>query len=100
MKNTAKLLLKGLLVIVLFTGTTIALSTIGVKSVNEAKAAVSYQQVNTYLINNGYTVVTLNPISGSKGGDWIAHTIKNQIHYWTTVDCNGTEIIGQTDVPM
>lgn len=100
MKNTAKLVLKGLLVIILFTGTSIALSTFGVKSVNEAKAAVSYEQVYQYLVSRGYVVVTLDPISGSKGPDWIAHTIKNQIHYWTTVDVNGTEIVGHSDIPL
>ncbi len=100
MKNAVKLVLKGLLIIVLFTGVSISLSTTGVKSVNEANAAVSYEQVYQYLVAHGYTVITLDPISGSKGPDWIAHTIKNQIHYWTTVDVNGNEIIGVLDVPF
>lgn len=100
MKNTAKLVLKGLLVIVLFTGSSLALSTVGVKSVSEAKAAVSYQQVYQYLVNRGYTVITLNPIDQSKGSNWIAHTILNGIHYWTTVHVSGNEIIVTTDVPM
>ena len=100
MKNTAKLVLKGLLVIVLFTGSSIALSTIGVKSVSEAKAAVSYQMAYQYLVNNGYTVVTLDPIAGTKGPNWIAHTIKNGVHYWTTIHTTGSEIIGHTDIIM
>ena len=100
MKNTTKLVLKGLLIIVLFTGVSISLSTTGVKSVNEANAAVSYQQVYQYLVNNGYQVITLNPITGYKTEDWIAHTVKNQIHYWTTVDVNGNAIIGVLDVPF
>lgn len=100
MKNTAKLVLKGLLVIVLFTGSTIALSTIGVKSVSEAKASVSYEQVYKYLVSKGYEVITLDPISGSKGPDWIAHTIKNGIHYWTTVVVEGEQIVTTNDVPM
>ncbi len=100
MKNTAKLVLKGLLVIVLFTSISISLSTSGVKIVNEAKAAVSYQQVYQYLVNGGYQVITLNPIVGHKGSSWIAHTIINQVHYSTTIHVSGNEIIGQTDIPL
>ena len=100
MKNTAKLLLKGLFVIVLFTGSSIALSTTGIKSVSEAKAAVSYQQVYQYLVNRGYTVVTLNPVDQSKGSNWIAHTILNGVHYWTTVYVSGDEIASVISVPM
>ncbi len=100
MKNTAKLVLKGLLVIVLFTGSTIALSSIGVKSVNEAKAAVSYQQVYTYLVNHGYTVITLEETFLRSDENWIAHTIKNGIHYWTTVIVEGSQIVTANDVPM
>ena len=77
MKNAAKLVLKGLLVIVLFTGSTIALSTSGVKSVNEAKAAVSYQQAYQYLVNHGYTVITLEETYLRSDENWIAHTILN-----------------------
>lgn len=100
MKNVAKLVLKGLLVIVLFTGSTIALSTVGVNSVSEAKAAVSYQQVYQYLVNHGYTVITLNPIDQSKGSNWIAHTVVNGIHFWTTIYVSGDSIIGVSDIPM
>ena len=100
MKNIGKLVVKGLLVIVLFTGVSVALSTFGVKSVNEANAAVTYQQVYQYLVNNGYTVVTLNPISQEKGSNWIAHTIKNDIHYWTTVYISGDSIVGHADMPL
>ena len=100
MKKVAKLVLKGLLVIVLFTGSSIALSTTGVKSVNEANAA-SYQQVYDYLKLRGYVVITLNPVSPDKGSNWIAHTVLNQVHYWTTVYVSPTgEIVGHTDVPM
>lgn len=86
--------------IVLFTGTSIALSTAGVRTVNEAKAAVSYDQVYQYLVNRGYTVVTLEPVSGAKETNWIAHTIKNNVHYWTTVYVSGNQIINSTDVVM
>lgn len=100
MKNTAKFLIKGLLVIVLFTCSSLAFSTVGVKSVSEAKAAVSYQQVYQYLVNRGYTVITLNPIDQGKSSNWIAHTILNGAHYLTTVYVSGNEIIGVGDMPL
>ncbi len=100
MKSILKLVVKGVLVIVLFAGTSIALSSAGVKSVNEAKAAVSYQVVYQYLVSRGYEVISLKPINGSKDSDWIAHTVKNQVHYWTTVDVSGNSIIGTTDIIM
>lgn len=100
MKNTLKLAVKGLLVIVLFTGSTIALSTFGVKTVNEAKAYVSYEYVYQYLVNRGYQVITLEPVTGSKTEDWIAHTVLQGVHYWTTVHVQGSEIIGVSDVNM
>lgn len=99
MKKTAKLVLKGLLVIVLFTGSTIALTTIGVKAVNEAKAAVSYEQVYKYLTDRGYVVNTLDLVDG-RGPDWVAKTVLNGINYNTTVHVQGDEIVGNTDVPM
>ena len=100
MKNTAKLLVKGLFIIVLFTGSTIALSTVGIKTVNEAQASVTYQTVLNYLVNNGYEVVTLNPIREYKTDNWIAHTIRNGVHYMTTVYVEGTQIVGVNDIPM
>ncbi|CAN5383681.1 hypothetical protein BH10BAC1_BH10BAC1_21300 [soil metagenome] len=100
MKNTAKLVLKGLLVIVLLTGSSIALSTAGINSGTEAKAAMSYQVVYQYLVNRGYQVVTLEPIAGTKGPNWTSHTILNGVHYMTTVYVQGNEIIGQTDAPL
>lgn len=100
MKNSLKILLKGLLLIVLFSGSTIALSTAGVKTVNEAKAAVPYEQVYQHLVSLGYEVITLNPISGSKGPDWTAHTVRNQVHYFTFIDVNGTQIVAVESNPM
>lgn len=100
MKRTANFLLKGLLIIVLFTTTAIGLSSIGVNTVSEAKAAVSYQEVYQYLVNRGYEVITLNPIVGYKTENWIAHTILNGRHYMTTIYVQGNEIIGTTDVIM
>ena len=100
MKNTAKLVLKGLLIIVLFTGSSIALSSIGVKSVSEARADVSYQQVNQYLVNRGYVVITLNPINNTRGSNWTAHTVLNGVNYTTIVYVSGSEIVGVDSTPL
>ena len=102
MKRSLKNLIKVVSIIVLFTGSSIALSTAGVKTVSEANAAVSSQAVYNYLVSRGYTVITLNPASegGAKTENWIAHTVLNNINYSTTVYVSGTQIIGNTDVPM
>jgi hypothetical protein len=98
MKKVSISLLKGLLIIVLFTGTSVVLSTVGVKTVSEAHAAVTETDVNNYLVAHGYYVVTLAPKSGTQY-DWLSHTIKNGRHYWTTVHCTAGEIVGHEDVP-
>jgi hypothetical protein len=97
MKRISKALLKGLLIVVLFTGGSILLSTTGVKTVSEANAA-QYQQVYDYLVARGYTVITLNPLAGTKY-DWIGHTVKDGINYTTTITCTSSGIIDHTDVP-
>jgi hypothetical protein len=97
MKKLRTTLLKGLLVITLFTGVSVGLSTSGIKALNEAHASVSEQQVYSYLVGLGYTVVTLNPKQGTQY-DWIAHTILNGVDYWTTVHCNSASIIGHDDI--
>ena len=98
MKNLSKTLVRGLLVIVLFTGISVGLSTSGIKTINEAHAAVSKQQVNSYLVNRGYTVYSINPIQNTT--NFICQTKLNGINYWTTVYTDGTNIIGIYDVPM
>ena len=100
MKRSFKLLIKGLFIIILFTVGSIALSTTGVKTVSEANAAVSYQTVYSYLVAHGYMVVTLNPAPGDRTENWLAHTTKNGVHYWSTVYVSGTAIVNNTDVPM
>lgn len=97
MKRISKAVLKGLLVVILFTGGSIALSTTGVNTVSEANAA-TYNQVYEYLLTRDYTVVTLEPKQGTEF-DWLAHTIKNGVHYWTTVYCTESSIVGNADVP-
>lgn len=98
MKNLSKTLVKGLLLITFFTGVTVVLSTSGVKTINEAHAAVSKQQVYAYLVNRGYTVYTITAIQGTN--DFICQTQLQGINYWTTVYTDGTSIIGMHDVPM
>jgi hypothetical protein len=98
MKQIAKSVVKAVLVIFLFTGGTVGLSTAGMQTVNAANAA-SANQVYEYLVSKGYTVVTLEPKAGTKY-DWIAHTIKNQVHYSTTIYCTSTSIVGNADSPM
>lgn len=95
MKQIVRSVLKGLLIVVLFTGGSVALSTAGAKTVNEASAA-SYAQVYEYLVNNGYTVLDLNM---GKNSCWVGHTIKDSRYYLTTVYCDSSgNITGNNDV--
>jgi hypothetical protein len=96
MKTLRKSVLKGLLIATLFTSGSIALSTIGINSVNEVNAA-TYNQVNEYLVSHGYTVCELIP---AERYDWIATTIKDGKYYQTIVFCTQTSVIGHTDNPM
>jgi hypothetical protein len=98
MKHISNILFKGLLVIVLFTGTAIVLTTAGVKTTNEANASVSGQQVYQYLCGLGYHVYTLHQVQGTE--DWQGHTSINGIDYTTTVHVVGTEIIDHEDIPL
>jgi hypothetical protein len=98
MKQIAKSVLKGLLVVVLFTSGSVALSTTGVQTVSEASAA-SYNQVYEYLLTEGYTVISMQPKPGTKF-DWVAQTVKNQVHYITTIYCTETCVIGNSDVSL
>jgi hypothetical protein len=98
MKHFSKLVLKGLFVAIFFTAGSITISTLGVNTINEANA-VENVTVNSYLTTSGYTVVTLEPKAGTEY-DWIAHTVKNGVHYWTTIYCDANGIIGNSDVPM
>jgi hypothetical protein len=97
MKTLRKTLFKGVVIVTLFTTVSVGLSTTGIKTVNEANAAVSYQQVYSYLINTGHQVVTLSPY-GQK--NWTSHTIINGVHYTTFVQTDGTNIVGHMDIPI
>ena len=100
MKHSFKILIKGLFIIVLFTGSTIVLSAAGVKTVNEANAAVSNQQVNQYLMERGYQVISLAPVTGYKTEDWTAQTVLNGVRYNTIVHVSGTQIVDIGNTPL
>src|SRR4051812_3720486 len=74
MKRSLKALVRGLLVIVLFTGSAITLSTAGVGTVSEANAAVSTQQVYQYLTSRGYQVLSMAETPEKANEDWICQT--------------------------
>ncbi len=96
MKKVTRIIAKALFAIVLLTTGAVIVNTNGVNTVSQAQAA-TYQQVNAYLIANGYDVITLNFIKNK----WLAQTRKNGITYWTTVYTNlAGDIIGHDDVPM
>ena len=99
MKKLTLNVLKGLLVLLFFTSTSIILSTAGVKTVSEVQANVTEAQVVDYLEEYGYEVVSAAPKSNSIA-DWTCHTIMNGKHYWTTVKVVGNNIIEHTDVPF
>lgn len=101
MKAKIKIIRKALFLAVFLSSSSIALNVVGVKVVSEAHASVSQEQVYQYLINRGYSVVSLKRDNTSKyGNNWIAHTIKDGLHFTTTVYCNENEIIGHGDVPF
>lgn len=74
--------LKGLFIIVLFTGTSIALATNGISTVNSASAAVTSGTVVLYLESIGYQVFQVVPMYGTN--NWIAITSDNNGKYWIT----------------
>jgi hypothetical protein len=115
MKTITQKLIKGLLVIVLFTGVSVALSTTGVQTVSEAKAAgaggsavggpagqagqVSASAVYQYLVSKGYTVQSLNQICGSL--NWKAYTTgANGVQYTTTIYVQNSQIAGSNEVAI
>ncbi len=113
MKKITLNLVKGLLVIVLFTGVSVALSTTGVQTVSEAKAGantgagtgqggygqVSAGTVNQYLVSHGYTVQSLSPICGSN--NWRSYTTgANGAQYITTIYVQSSQVVGSSDISM
>ncbi|MFL5764143.1 MAG: hypothetical protein ACJ77K_09395 [Bacteroidia bacterium] len=100
MKNLSKTIVKSLIIIGLFTSGTAGLSVSGISTVNEAHASVSYQSAYNYLVNHGYTVISLQETPERANEDWIGHTVKNNVEYCSTVVVSGTSIIGVEDVPF
>jgi diketogulonate reductase-like aldo/keto reductase len=100
MKNLSKTIVRTLMVVGVFTTGTTVLSTSGAGTISEAHAAVSYQTAYNYLVTHGYTVITLQETPERANENWVAHTVKNNVHYWTTVFVQGTSIVGHEDVVM
>lgn len=97
MKKLSSILLKGVIVIVLFIGGSVVLSTTtGVKTVNEAQASVSEAEVVMYLEELDYEVISADPKPNTVC-DWICHTIRGGHHYWTTVYVSGGNIVDNQD---
>ena len=98
MKKLVTNVLKGLLVIILFTGTSVVLFTTGVNTVNEAQANVSEAQVIEYLEECGFQVISCNPKANSMG-DWVANTIFEGRHYPVVVHVSENGIVGHEIIP-
>lgn len=82
MKKIGLIFLKGLFTIILFTGSSIVLSTTGFGIVNSASAAVTSTTVVQYLESIGYQVFQVIPIYGTN--NWIAITRDSNGRYWLT----------------
>lgn len=94
MKKLLVNLLKGLLVVILFTGTSVLLfSTADVKTVNEAQANVDETQVIDYLEECGYQVVGCSPKPNTVS-DWMANVTLNGRNYQVVVHVSGNNITG------
>jgi hypothetical protein len=114
MKTITQKLIKGLLVIVLFTGVSVALSTTGVQTVSEAKAAgagggalggpagqagqVTASAVYQYLVSRGYTIQNLNPVCGTS--NWQASvTNANGVQARVIIYTQSTQIVASQELP-
>lgn len=116
MKKITLNLVKGLLVIVLFTGVSVALSTTGVQTVSEAKAGsntgagasgssqagVTASTVNQYLVNYAYSNIQTLSVSSStsSGTTWTAYAYSSASGTQVTVSVyvQGSQILGSADI--
>jgi hypothetical protein len=105
MKKVFTNVLKGLLVIILFTGTSVVLFTSDVRTVSEAQAQegqshsqafVTEAQVIEYLEEYGYEVVSCSPKPNTIG-NWVAHTILDGKHYHIVIAVSGNNIVGYSN---
>jgi hypothetical protein len=98
MKTTFKFILS----LVVFVSLSTSFNTSNAKQLTASKytssSGITYADVYNYLIENGYTVLGITPMSN--GYDWRANTVKNNIRYITIVHTDGTSIVGNEDVPM
>lgn len=99
MKTLLTNLLRALLVVILFTGTSVVLFTADVETVSEAQANVSEAEIVEYLEYCGYQVISADPKPNTIS-DWICHTYADGIHNWTTVYVSGNNIVGNENVPF
>jgi hypothetical protein len=64
----------------------------------DTTSGITYTDVYNYLIQHEYTVLGITQMSN--GLDWKATTVKYGIRYMTIVHTDGTNIIGNEDVPL
>lgn len=104
MKSIKRLLVRYIFVVSIFSIVSIALSISGAGIINNANAAVSEFEVRIYLNERDYNIVSLELLSEGprtkNSVSWLAHTIKNGEHLWTTVYCSASEVIGHGDSPF
>ncbi len=113
MKKITLNLVKGLLVIVLFTGVSVAISTTGVQTVNTANAGTGYAgsgsagqasqvsstSVNQYLVGHGYS--SIQNLSIVSNTSWQAIvTNANGIQCRVSIFTQSTQIIGCNEVAI
>ena len=117
MKKITLNLVKGLLVIVLFTGVSVALSTTGVQTVSEAKAGgngagaggstqggVTASTVNQYLTAHAYSNVQSISVSSSSssGTTWraVVYSSASGGQVSVSVYVQGSQIVGSNDASL
>lgn len=117
MKTIASSLLKGLLVILVFTGVSVLLSIAGVRTISTANAANngntfidkivpvkqkalnSTYKINEYLIKRGYEVISVRRLD--KNDNWTATVISPAGKYLNVlVNTKANKILSQTDVAL
>jgi hypothetical protein len=98
MKTTFKFILSLVVFVSLLTSSNTSSAKQLTTSKYTSSSGITYADVYNYLIENGYTVLGLTPMTN--GYDWRANTIKNNIRYITIIHTDGLNIIGHEDVPM
>jgi len=99
MKTLLTNLLRGLLVVILFTGTSVVLFTTDVKIVSEAQANVGEAEVIEYLEYCGYQVISVTPKENTIS-DWKAQVYADGVYSIVIVNVTGNNINGHENVGM